>query len=76
MRLNPEQIATIRQAVPAIAGRNARAIVFGSRLRDDARGGGLDLLLEADQSIGLLQRARIQPVLEEQLAFAGGLPLP
>lgn len=48
MRLNPEQIATIRQAAQAIAGRNARVIVFGSRLRDDTRGG---MLLEADQRI-------------------------
>ncbi|MGF1614640.1 MAG: nucleotidyltransferase family protein [Gammaproteobacteria bacterium] len=69
MRLNHEQIAIIRQAVQALAGANARAYVFGSRLRDDVRGGDIDLLLEADQAIGLLQRARIKSLLEERLAI-------
>lgn len=69
MRLNPEQIAIIRQTVQALASANARAYVFGSRLRDDARGGDIDLLLEADQAIGLLQRACIKLVLEERLAI-------
>ena len=69
MRLSPEQLAIIRQAVQTIAGQNARAIVFGSRLRDDAKGGDLDLLIESDQSISLLQRARIKMTLEEQLAL-------
>lgn len=69
MRLNPEQIATIRHTVQAVAGEGVRVSVFGSRLRDEARGGDLDLLLEADQLIDLLQRARIKCALEERLAI-------
>lgn len=69
MRLSPEQLTTIRQVVQTIAGQNARAIVFGSRLRDDAKGGDLDLLVESDQGIDLLQRAHIKMALEEQLAL-------
>lgn len=69
MRLNPDQITIIRQAVQALAGANARAYVFGSRLSDHVMGGDIDLLLEADQEIGLLQRARIKSALEERLAI-------
>jgi predicted nucleotidyltransferase len=71
MRLNRDQIATIRQVLQDIAGEDARAIVFGSRLRDDAKGGDLDLLVESDFGLGLLQRARIKLALETQL----GLPV-
>ena len=69
MRLNPDQITIIRQAVQALAGANAHAYVFGSRLHDHVMGGDIDLLLEADQDIGLLQRARIKSALEERLAI-------
>lgn len=46
MRLGPEEIRVIRDAVAALAGPGARVRVFGSRLRDDARGGDVDLLVE------------------------------
>lgn len=69
MRLTSQQIDTIKQTVQTIAGRRARAILFGSRLRDDAKGGDLDLLIQSDQPIGLLQRARIKNRLEQVLAL-------
>jgi len=67
MRLDPKQITAIRQAVLAIAGPHARIIVFGSRLRDDAKGGDLDLLVESEQVIDLYQQARIKIQIEEHL---------
>lgn len=51
MRLSIEQIAAIRREVALTAGDSARVWLFGSRVRDDARGGDIDLLLELDESV-------------------------
>ena len=51
MRLSVEQVAAVRRDVALIAGDSARVWLFGSRLRDDARGGDIDLLLELNEPV-------------------------
>ena len=51
MRLTTAQIAVIREGVAQLAGDAARVWLFGSRVRDDARGGDVDLLLELDEAV-------------------------
>ena len=51
MRLSDEQIRSIRNTVLEIAGSEAQIRVFGSRLRDDALGGDLDLLVELPEAV-------------------------
>ncbi|MCK9216035.1 MAG: nucleotidyltransferase domain-containing protein [Rhodoferax sp.] len=51
MRLTPSQIAAIRTSTTRLAGDAARVWLFGSRVRDDARGGDVDLLLELDEAV-------------------------
>lgn len=46
MRLTTDQISSIRRIVADTAGTSAQVRLFGSRLRDDATGGDLDLLVE------------------------------
>lgn len=69
MRLTKQQQTIIRQTVASIAGANARIIMFGSRLDDNARGGDLDLLVECDDLLSLMQRSRIKLVLESALVM-------
>ena len=51
MRITPEQVRVIRQGVAEFAGEKARVWLFGSRVRDDARGGDVDLMLELDEAV-------------------------
>jgi predicted nucleotidyltransferase len=51
MRLTDDQIRVIREEVAASAGPDATVRLFGSRLRDDLRGGDVDLLVELPQAI-------------------------
>jgi uncharacterized protein len=51
MRITSEQISTIRMSAAQLAGDAARVWLFGSRVRDDARGGDVDLLLELDEAV-------------------------
>lgn len=51
MRLSSEQVAAIREGVAHLAGAAARVWLFGSRVRDDERGGDVDLLLELDEAV-------------------------
>lgn len=51
MRLTTEQIQDIRRIVGDTAGATAGVRVFGSRLRDDAAGGDLDLLVELPSAV-------------------------
>lgn len=51
MRITPKQASDIRTLVTQLAGSSARVSLFGSRVRDDARGGDVDLLLEVDSAV-------------------------
>lgn len=51
MRLSPEQITNIRSLTSQLAGASARVWLFGSRVRDEARGGDVDLLVELDTTV-------------------------
>lgn len=50
-RLTDEQIAAIRRIIAEEAGAEARTRVFGSRLRDERKGGDLDLYVTLDQAV-------------------------
>lgn len=62
MRLSDEHKARIRELVHETAGERAEVRVFGSRLRDDVRGGDLDLLVIVDEPVAnpALLRARLE----------------
>ncbi len=51
MRLTTDQISSIRRIVADTAGTSAQVRLFGSRLRDDATGGDLDLLVELPSAV-------------------------
>jgi predicted nucleotidyltransferase len=51
MRITPEQIRVIRQGVAELAGEEASVWLFGSRLRDDARGGDVDVMVELNEAV-------------------------
>ena len=71
MRLTKPQIDTIVQTVSRWAGTGAAVYLFGSRLNDQAKGGDIDLFIEAKVPLSLLLRAQIKMELEAQL----GLPV-
>ncbi|MDE2146360.1 MAG: nucleotidyltransferase domain-containing protein [Burkholderiales bacterium] len=51
MRLTVDQTRAIVAAAAELAGDGARVRLFGSRLRDDLRGGDIDLLVECPQAV-------------------------
>jgi len=69
MRLTPEQISSILTVVHQWSTGNAVVSLFGSRLNDHAKGGDVDLLIEAEEAISLLDRARIKMTLEKVLCL-------
>ena len=71
MRLTPAQTRVIVETVTDLAGPAATVYLFGSRLDDAARGGDVDLLVEAADALSLLDRARLMQTLEARL----GLPV-
>lgn len=46
MRLSDRQREVIRRSTAELAGASAQALLFGSRLNDQARGGDIDILIE------------------------------
>jgi predicted nucleotidyltransferase len=60
MRISPQERSSIRRATEDVAGDGARALLFGSRVHDDLRGGDIDLLVElpapAEDALGLAVR--------------------
>ena len=51
MRLTPQEAAAIRRITTELAGPRAKVSLFGSRTRDDLRGGDIDLLIELPEPI-------------------------
>lgn len=49
--LTPAQVATIKRLSAEQFGQSACVRLFGSRLRDDGRGGDVDLMVEVDTVI-------------------------
>lgn len=71
MRLPPDSVQAIRNAVQAEAGDAAEVYLFGSRLDDAARGGDVDLYIESPGIFSPLRKAALKLRLEELL----GLPV-
>lgn len=70
MRLLPHEVEAIRVAVREVFGPTARVRLFGSRVRDDLRGGDIDLFVEVESgqaSVANEQRLRdrIAPAVED-----------
>jgi len=51
MRLTQAQIENILKVTQETLGHDARVTLFGSRARDDAKGGDVDLMVEVNRSI-------------------------
>ena len=64
MRLSPEQIRTIKQVVRKHCGGEARVWLFGSRVDDAARGGDIDLFVNATTLIPDRAKCESQIVLD------------
>ncbi|MFP4493827.1 MAG: nucleotidyltransferase family protein [Puniceicoccaceae bacterium] len=50
-----------------VAGRPVHVSVFGSRVRDEAKGGDLDLLVESTPALNTLEKSRLVSQLEDRL---------
>lgn len=51
MRLQPEQVKTIKETAKRLVGPSSREWLFGSRVNDVLRGGDIDLLVETDEIV-------------------------
>lgn len=65
MRLRPHEVTAIKAAAVEAFGPTATVRLFGSRLRDDLRGGDVDLHLEVDEAPDLPTRSRLALALEK-----------
>ena len=72
MRITPDEAAAIRRVTAEVAGEGARVKLYGSRTRDDLRGGDIDLLIELAEpttdklSVSLRAGARLQMAIGER----------
>ncbi len=51
VRLSTVEITAIKESVNALLGDDANVYLFGSRVRGDAKGGDIDLLVETKKSL-------------------------
>ncbi len=72
MRLNEAEIQAIKDAVQRRFGEAARVYVFGSRIREEARGGDIDLLVEAPSATTMADRERARLATMADIQFALG----
>jgi predicted nucleotidyltransferase len=65
MRLTKSERQTIREVVSDLTGGRAQAIIFGSRLNEQAHGGDIDLLVESPEAVD--QPARLAALIGARL---------
>jgi uncharacterized protein len=51
MRLTTAQIEVIRETTRQVLGDGARVILFGSRVKDNLKGGDVDLMVETSENV-------------------------
>ena len=72
MRITEHETTAIRRVTTEVAGVDAGVLLFGSRTRDDLRGGDIDLLIELSTSgldkltVSLRTVARLQQLIGER----------
>ena len=59
MRLSAHDRLAIQRATAEVAGADARVYLFGSRTRDDLRGGDIDLLVELAAPRSVKERLQV-----------------
>ena len=62
MRLAPEQITAIKEAVTEYFGADASVLLFGSRVDDSQRGGDIDLLIQTSKD-------NLSDIVRSEIAF-------
>lgn len=69
MRLQPEHIDVIKQVSADLVGADACVRLFGSRVDDHAKGGDIDLLIEAPRPLPqrAVLAARVAAAIERRL---------
>lgn len=67
MRLSPVQREQIMRIIRESAGDDAAVWLYGSRTRDDRRGGDVDLLVQSSRAIDVERQAAMHARLEEEL---------
>lgn len=69
MRLTDSQRTAIREEVRRHFGADARALLFGSRARDDLRGGDIDVYIEADMGAeeAIMRELKLYAALQRRL---------
>ena len=70
MRLTKSERQTIREVVSDLMGERAQAIIFGSRLNEQAHGGDIDLLVESPEAVD--QPARLAALIGAHLEYQLG----
>lgn len=69
MRLKPNEIRAIKDAVQKNFSAESDVYLFGSRTDDTQRGGDIDLLVETDKTGEHLQEAKLRTMVSIQLAL-------
>jgi len=67
MRLSPAQREQIIRIIRKSVGDDATVWLYGSRTRDDGRGGDVDLLVQSSRAVDIQQQAELHARLEEKL---------
>ncbi len=69
MRLTQSQTLAIKHIIQHSLGSASEVWLFGSRARDSARGGDIDLYVEADQPCGLQQKLRLMTEIQRAIGL-------
>ena len=67
MRLTPEEVTAITEAIHQSFGQQARVWLFGSRVDDNKKGGDIDLLVEPPSGCGELLDKKLQALAKIQM---------